>query len=69
MLRVRMMQPWFALSDPVVEGVLCEIASLRSFARRMHQVEKGNQWLQAEGAQRFPFIRLGVPGAAAYGAK
>jgi len=40
MPRVRMMQPWFALSDPVVEGALCEIASLRSFARRMHQVEK-----------------------------
>jgi IS5 family transposase len=33
MLRVHLMQNWFALSDPAMEEALYEIASLRSFAR------------------------------------
>ena len=33
MLRVHLMQNWFALSDPAVEETLYEIASLRAFAR------------------------------------
>ena len=33
MLRVHVMQNWFALSDPAMEEALYEIASLRSFAR------------------------------------
>jgi IS5 family transposase len=33
MLRVHLMQNWFALSDPAMEDALYEIASLRSFAR------------------------------------
>ena len=32
MLRVHLMQNWFALSDPAVEEALYEIASLRNFA-------------------------------------
>ena len=32
-LRVHLMQNWFALSDPAMEEALYEIASLRSFAR------------------------------------
>jgi IS5 family transposase len=32
MLRVHLMQNWFALSDPAMEEALYEIASLRSFA-------------------------------------
>jgi hypothetical protein len=32
MLRVHLMQSWFALSDPAMEEALYEIASLRSFA-------------------------------------
>lgn len=32
MLRVHLMQNWFALSDPAMEEVLYEIASLRGFA-------------------------------------
>src|SRR5580765_7099329 len=32
MLRVHLMQNWFALSDPAMEEALCEIASLRAFA-------------------------------------
>lgn len=32
MLRVHLMQNWFALSDPAMEEALDEIASLRSFA-------------------------------------
>jgi len=32
MLRVHLMQNWFALSDPAMEEVLYEIASLRNFA-------------------------------------
>lgn len=32
MLRVRLMQYWFALSDPAMEEALYEIASLRNFA-------------------------------------
>ena len=32
MLRVHLMQNWFALSDPAMEGALYEIASLRNFA-------------------------------------
>src|SRR6516165_52691 len=33
MLRVHLMQNWFALSDPAMEEALYEIASLRAFAR------------------------------------
>jgi len=33
MLRVQLMQNWFALSDPAMEEALYEIASLRGFAR------------------------------------
>ncbi len=33
MLRIHLMQNWFALSDPAMEEALYEIASLRSFAR------------------------------------
>jgi IS5 family transposase len=33
MLRVHLMQNWFALSDPAMEEALYEIASLRTFAR------------------------------------
>ena len=33
MLRVHLMQNWFALSDPAMEEALYEIASLRGFAR------------------------------------
>ena len=33
MLRVHLMQNWFALSAPAMEEALYEIASLRSFAR------------------------------------
>lgn len=33
MLRVHLMQNWFALSDPAMEEALCEITSLRAFAR------------------------------------
>ncbi|KAB2872054.1 MAG: IS5 family transposase, partial [Burkholderiaceae bacterium] len=33
MLRVHLMQNWFALSDPAMEDALYEIASLRAFAR------------------------------------
>jgi IS5 family transposase len=33
MLRVHLMQNWFALSDPAMEEALYEIASLRNFAR------------------------------------
>jgi transposase, IS5 family len=33
MLRVHLMQNWFALSDPAMEEALYEMASLRSFAR------------------------------------
>jgi len=33
MLRVHLMQNWFALSDPAMEEALYEIASIRSFAR------------------------------------
>lgn len=33
MLRVHLMQNWFALSDPAMEEALYEITSLRSFAR------------------------------------
>lgn len=33
MLRVHLMQNWFALSDPAMEEALYEIASLRSFAQ------------------------------------
>ncbi len=33
MLRVHLMQNWFALSDPAMEEALYEIATLRSFAR------------------------------------
>ncbi len=33
MLRVHLMQNWFALSDPAIEEALYEIASLRGFAR------------------------------------
>jgi IS5 family transposase len=33
MLRVHLMQNWFALSDPAMEEALYEIASLRSFAK------------------------------------
>lgn len=33
MLRVHLMQDWFALSDPAMEVPLYEIASLRTFAR------------------------------------
>jgi hypothetical protein len=33
MLRVHLMQNWFALSDPSMEEALYEIASLRAFAR------------------------------------
>ena len=57
MLRVHLMQNWFALSDPSMEEALYEIASLRAFARlkptknaegerdpAMHQTKKGNQW-------------------------
>ena len=32
MLRVHLMQNWFALSDPAMEEALYEIASLRTFA-------------------------------------
>ena len=32
MLRIHLMQNWFALSDPAMEEALYEIASLRSFA-------------------------------------
>ncbi len=32
MLRVHLMQDWFALSDPAMEEALYEIASLRTFA-------------------------------------
>ena len=32
MLRVHLMQNWFALSDPAMEEALYEIASLRNFA-------------------------------------
>ena len=32
MLRVHLMQNWFALSDPAIKEALYEIASLRSFA-------------------------------------
>ena len=38
MLRVHLMQNWFALSDPAMEEALYEIASLRSFAR-LHLTE------------------------------
>ena len=31
MLRVRLMQNWFALCDPAIEETLYEIASLRTF--------------------------------------
>jgi IS5 family transposase len=33
MLRVHLMQNWFALSDPAMEEALYEVASLRAFAR------------------------------------
>ena len=33
MLRIHLMQNWFALSDPAMEEALYEIASLRAFAR------------------------------------
>jgi len=33
MLRIPLMQQWYALSDPAVEGALCEISSMRRFAR------------------------------------
>ena len=33
MLRVHLMQNWFALSDPAMEDALYEMASLRSFTR------------------------------------
>ena len=33
MLRVHLMQNWFALSDPAMEEALYEIASLRAFAQ------------------------------------
>ena len=33
MLRVHLMQNWFALSDPAMEDALYEIASLRAVAR------------------------------------
>src|SRR5450631_4131426 len=33
MLRVHLMQNWFALSDPAMEEALYEIASLRAFGR------------------------------------
>ena len=33
MLRLHLMQNWFALSDPAMEEALYEIASLRAFAR------------------------------------
>jgi IS5 family transposase len=32
-LRVHLMQNWFALSDPAMEEALYEIASIRTFAR------------------------------------
>ena len=37
MLRVHLMQNWFALSDPAMEEALYEIASLRTFAHLNRQ--------------------------------
>ena len=42
MLRVHLMQNWFALSDPAMEEALYEIASLRTFAHLSLAVS-GNQ--------------------------
>jgi len=33
MLRIHLMQQWYALSDPAMEEALYEIASMRRFAR------------------------------------
>jgi hypothetical protein len=33
MLRIHMMQQWYALSDPALEEALYEISSMRRFAR------------------------------------
>ena len=48
MLRVHLMQNWFALSDPAMEEALYEIASPRAFARRPISLRQ----LLAGGAQR-----------------
>jgi IS5 family transposase len=42
MLRVHLMQNWFALSDPAMEEALYEIASLRSFAHLYHRPRPGS---------------------------
>lgn len=33
MLRIHLLQNWFSLSDPAMEAALCEITSMRQFAR------------------------------------
>jgi hypothetical protein len=47
MLRVHLMQNWFALSDPAMEEALYEIASVRSFARLSLNERSGSACLNS----------------------
>ena len=56
MLRVHLMQNWFALSDPAMEEALYEIASLRTFAR-LSLAEPIQVCVLGPHERRFPILR------------